>query len=449
MSKQLRRIIFIAFVILFFILSAVILPYAFGYNLNWSGMKLQKTGMFDIKTTPSGATIYLNGQAQSSFLSKLSGRSNLTKTPAKLTNQTPGTYQVKLELDGYWPWEKQLNIRPNETTYMEDVYFFKKNSPKLITEAEEVLAIAESNDQKSVAVLSKNDLTIFSWNKPTETIIIPVIINSNQQLLWSPNNEKIMAGDFIVDVKTKAVTNLTSFSQGAIKQIAWADKDLLYFQDRSGLNQLNLKNNEESSILDNKTSLENFAIKDGYLYYTDTQPKAYLNIRKLGETQDQTKIKLSDNGAYSLINTPDNDLIIKNTSDNNAYIINPGMLWLKNYNTQFIGPLTTLRFVDKNRLIYANNFELYDWNKEAESPKLLTRISHPILSIAWHKSNNYIIFATDKTINTLELDDRDTHNITSLLELDILKLPIINQTGDKVVFWSEINNVKGFYLLEI
>jgi len=449
MSKQLRRIIFIAFVVLFFILSAIILPYAFGYNLNWSGMKLQKTGMFDIKTTPSGATIYLNGQAQSSFLSKLSGRSNLTKTPAKLTNQTPGTYQVKLELDGYWPWEKQLNIRPNETTYLEDVYFFKKNSPQLIAEAPQVLTSKESNDQKLIALLSEKTLTIFDWNKPTEIITIPVVININWQLLWSPNNEKIVAGDLIIDLKTKAITDLKSFGQGSIGQVAWADKDLLYFQDRSGLNQLNLKNNKESSILDNQTNINDFTIKDGYLYYTNIEPKAYLNIRKLGETEDQTKIKLSDNGTYTLINTPDNELIIKNAIDNNAYIINPGMLWLKNYNTQFIGPLTALRFVDKNRLIYANNFELYDWNKEAESPKLLTRISHPILSIAWHKSNNYIIFATDKTINTLELDDRDTHNITSLLELDIINYPIINKAGDKVIFWSKINNISGFYLLEI
>jgi hypothetical protein len=449
MSKKLRRFIFISFVVLFFILSAVILPYAFGYNLNWSGMKLQKTGMFDIKTEPSGATIYLNGKPQIGLLGKLSGRQNQVKTPAKISNQTPGTYQVKLELEGYWPWEKQLTIRPNETTYLEDVYFFKKNSLQTMSLSPKALAVTESNNQKLVAALGTTDLYFFTWNKPTETTIVHLSPGSNHQLVWSPNDENIVVGDLLINVNTKTTTDLKTFGQAPIGQAVWAEKDLLYFQDNKGLKWLNLKSNEEGSVFENVIKVNGFTIKNGYLYYTSSEPKAYLNIRKLGENQDQTKIKLSDNGSYSFINTPDNDLIIKNNANNNAYLINPGMLWLKNYETQFIGPLTTERFVDKNHLIYANNFELFDWNKQSDKPKLLTRISYPILSIAWHKSNNYIIFATDHNLNTLELDDRDTHNITTLLELDNIMYPLINQAGDKIIFWSKIENVSAFYLLEI
>ncbi len=449
MSKQTRRFIFIAFVVLFFVLSAIILPYAFGYQFNWSGTKLQRTGMFDIKTTPNGATIYLNGKPQINFLGRLSHKANYTKTPAKLTNQAPGTYQVKLELNGYWPWEKQLNIKPNETTYLEDVYFFKKSSPQLLIKSPEILAKAESPDQKSIALLSSENLFILTWDKPNEIITIPLKIASGQQLVWSPNNEKIVVKDLVIEIKTKKIVDLKTFGRAPVGQVTWADKDLLFFLDRSGLNQLNLKNNQKSLIFDNKTTINDFAIKDNYLYYTKTEPKAYLNIRNLEANQDKIKIKLSDNGLYVLLNNSNDDLIIKNTTNNNAYLINPGLLWQKNYNTQFIGSLTTLRFVDKNKLIYANNFELYEWNKTDVNPKLLTRISHPILSVAWHKSNNYIIFATNKNINTLELDNRDTHNITKLLELDNLSQPLINKAGDKIIFWSEINNLGGFYLLEI
>jgi hypothetical protein len=449
MNRKLRRFIFIAFVVLFFVLSAVILPYAFGYQLNWSGMKLQRTGMFDIKTVPGGAVIYLNGQIQQSFIGKLSGQATPVTTPAKLANQTPGTYQIKLELDGYWPWTKQLTVRPNETTYLEDVYFFKKASPQLLIESAKVLAVAQSNDQKYVAALGPQALYIFSWNKPEAITTIPLSLSAQVQLVWSPNDEKISVGNLIIDLKTKDIVDLKAFGQLPIKQVAWADKDLIYWQDRNGLSWLNLKSNEEGLALGNRIAINDFAIKDGHLYYATTEPKAYLNIRKLENTQDQVKIKLSDNGLYNLTNTPDNDLIIKNIANNNAYLINPGVLWLKNYNTQLIGPLTAWRFVDKGRLIYADTFELYDWNKQADSPKLLTRISYPILNIAWHKSNNYIIFATDHSLNTLELDDRDTHNITTLLELPSLGQPLINQAGDKVIFFSEINGAKGFYLLEI
>jgi hypothetical protein len=50
-----------------------------------------------INTQPAGATIYLDGQA--------SGRS-----PAKLENLAPGTYHVRIDLDGYRPAELLVNL---------------------------------------------------------------------------------------------------------------------------------------------------------------------------------------------------------------------------------------------------------------------------------------------------------------------------------------------------
>ena len=133
MTLRFRRWLFTAFVLAFLIMASVIIPYAFGYKLDPAGFKLQKTGMFVIETEPKGALIYLNKQLQTSKFLMFSGNEEKAiKSPAKLSHITPNTYTVRLELDGYWPWEKELTVKASETTYLEDVKFFKRNLPELI-----------------------------------------------------------------------------------------------------------------------------------------------------------------------------------------------------------------------------------------------------------------------------------------------------------------------------
>lgn len=161
MSLILRRFIFWIFVLLFLIISPIVLFYAFGYQLDIDSLTLQKTGSLVIKTEPGGAKIFLNNQAQKNFLKKFYNAAGAYRlAPTKLKRLVPGDYQVRLELDGYWPWEKRLPIYANESTFVENVRFFKKSQPQFVAiqPTEQLLKAIEANDQKRLGNLNASTL---------------------------------------------------------------------------------------------------------------------------------------------------------------------------------------------------------------------------------------------------------------------------------------------------
>ena len=80
---------------------------------------------------------------------------------------------------------------------------------------------------------------------------------------------------------------------------------------------------------------------------------------------------------------------------------------------------------------------------------LLTRISEPLSEVIWHPNNNNIIYVTKKSVNVIELDDREKYNITKLIELEKIERPILNKKGDILYFSAKIGNQEGIYKLYI
>jgi hypothetical protein len=457
MSSKMRKFLFISFVVLFFALAAVILPYSFGYKPNFSGWKLQRTGMFDIKTTPSGAAVYLNGRQQTSWLSQLTGQPAAATTPVKLKNITPGTYQVRLELAGYWPWEKQLVVNPSQTTYLEDVYFFKKDQPSLLLamNAADIKSTAISPDRKNIAVLTgaataTSELRIFSWDKTQAPPVIALPPAASGPLIWSPSGQKIAGNNFIVDWHSNGLTDLKSLGAASIDKLAWADDNTLYFKDKTDIKKIDLSLRQVTATPLSKQNVSDLAFKDGYLYLIRRGSQAALAIIKLsdGEAKEIMAVPLKPSDNYVFVDLGQSSINLQETTSNKLYVISTRLPWFKDYSLTEMPSVTVGQWVNDNKLIFANSFELSLWTSDSQA-KLLTRVSYPITALAWHKSNNYIIFATDQTVNSLELDDRSNYNITTLLSAAKIAYPIFNHDGNAIFFWSTINGQSGFYLLEI
>ena len=123
MTLRYRRIIYLVFIAVFLIIAPIITLYSTGYRYNFKKNKIEKTGILNIDSQPRGALIYLNGQYQN-------------KTPARFTNLLPDRYQVKVEKDGYYPWQKDLEVKSNLTTFAKDIVLFKQNLPVNIVAGE-------------------------------------------------------------------------------------------------------------------------------------------------------------------------------------------------------------------------------------------------------------------------------------------------------------------------
>lgn len=78
--------------------------YATGYRVDFSNGTLKQTGVIAVTSKPSGATITINDRLYS------------RKTPFTLRNVLPGTYHLKLEMEGYRTYEKDIEVTSSQVT---------------------------------------------------------------------------------------------------------------------------------------------------------------------------------------------------------------------------------------------------------------------------------------------------------------------------------------------
>lgn len=111
-DRIVRWTAFIVSLALFFTLLPILLSYALGYHIDYREFKIYKTGIISLYSQPSGAVVYMNGH----LLGNL--------TPTRVEELRPGAYSIEVRKDGYYPWRKELMVRPNMVTKAEDIILF-------------------------------------------------------------------------------------------------------------------------------------------------------------------------------------------------------------------------------------------------------------------------------------------------------------------------------------
>lgn len=116
-----RKILFYIFLLMYLIITPYAILYGLGYVFNpKEEMALVSTGLISISTHPKNVTALLNGQ-------KLE-----EKTPSVITDLKPATYHLKLEAEGYQPWEKDIEVKAEKAAALKPVILLSQN-PKIKT----------------------------------------------------------------------------------------------------------------------------------------------------------------------------------------------------------------------------------------------------------------------------------------------------------------------------
>jgi len=442
-----RRLFYTTFLIFFLIITPLLIMYALGYSFS-NGFKLQKTGILVIASEPKYAKIYLNGELQQDFLKRLYNKDNYKTTPQKIKDLAPGEYNIKVELDGYWPWEKKLSIWPGQSTFAEDIKLFKKDAPASILQGERNLSI------------NTKQTDILTWNK-TEAAIIVLATNEiknislgsstlpdNQKADWAPNSDKIILGNFLID-ESHQVTDLKSQIDKQGKNFQWDinSNEYIYYANNTGINKYRVNDKAVTKILESNNIGSFFAQKDLIYFLSNEKDATMLSIFNIKENKISKKINLPMSD-YSFINK-DHDLL-------NIFDEKHDMLYILDINSSFKQLKDSLSNISKNnywindtQLLYANDFEIWMYDLESSRKKLITRISKKITNVAWLPTNGHILFSTANSINVIELDDREKYNITNLIESDQIKNPVLNKIGDTLYFYADSDGKKGIYKLAI
>lgn len=264
---------------------------------------------------------------------------------------------------------------------------------------------------------------------------------------WSPNEENLILGQYVFNINNWASPLILSNIIGNQKNIKWSRNDYsVFYNTKNGLYRYNTDAKINDTVI-NESGINDYLLIDNNLYFIILAGHTTeLNILSLNDHNIIKKIKLPYS-TYVFLNQKHKLINLYDTTYNILYLIDP-FSDLRSLR-EAINNVNKTFWINDNKLLYANDFEIWTLDLVNFKRELLTRISSKINKIIWHPNNNYVIYATDKNINTIELDDREKRNITNLIELDVISGLQINEKGDTLYFYSKIGNQGGIYKLSI
>lgn len=444
MTLKVRRILSLIFIIFFLIITPAIVLYAAGYRLGRNGFSVQRTGMFIIESKPKGAKILLNGKTQKTLINSLFNKNSFVATPAKIKNLLPGEYDLSLELNGYFSWQKKLTINPGASTFAKDIYLFKNSPPVQIAPAK-IEAISFSPDKNRALIISTDRLTFLNLSSETEESASQNNLKG-KNIVWSLDGQRLIIDNYLYragDLNSKIDLNKLTPSPFNFK---W-DDDILFYQDKTSLYRLDGENLPKKIV--NKVEFSDYLVKDGYLYLIN-QSKQNTNLRiiNLASSQQIKDIGLPATAHYSFINSEQPLLNLYDNDHKILYLIDPLTTYYQPL-VEIINNIKTAFWHDNDNLIYTNDFEIWLYNLESKKKTLITRISDTINNAVMHPNKNYIIYSTSQTINAIELNDREKRNITELAKLGSINSFSLNSKGDLLYFSGKVGASEGLYKLLI
>ena len=139
----------------------MLILYTTGYRYNFKKHKIEKTGILYIDSRPKNALVYINNKYKDD-------------TPIRLIRMLPDRYQVRVEKDGFYSWNKELEVRSNLTTFSRDIILFKKNLPINIIEGQINILVISPDQEKIIYSLIKDnleELRLYNINNKNDLLI--------------------------------------------------------------------------------------------------------------------------------------------------------------------------------------------------------------------------------------------------------------------------------------
>ncbi|MDP2708659.1 MAG: hypothetical protein Q8O93_01230 [bacterium] len=440
MTIKVRRILSLIFFLLFITVTPAIMLYAAGYKLGSNGLSIERTGMFIIDSKPKGAVIYLNGKPREAWISSILNKKEFITTPAKIKNLLPGEYDLKIELDGYWSWEKKLTVNPGASTFAENIYLFKDSLPTQIASGA-AATVKLSPDKTQTMILSPGRLAVINLLDETEKTAAAAGL-SGKNSAWSDRGNKIIIDDWLYDLNNwPGQTDLKKILPDS-SDYKWSGGDL-YYRDKNSIYRLS-GSNLPHKIIGNE-NFSDYLIKNDYLYLIGGSGQAAsLKVIELSGAKLIKEISLPAAAAgYIFINREQSLLNIYDAGHEMLYLLDP----LSSFQplADVISNIKISFWVNSDSLLYANDFEIWLYRPSSKQKTLITRISEQINNLIMHPGRDHIIYSTAKTINAIELDEREKRNITELVKFDSIKTLSLNSKGDVIYFSGKIGNSEGLY----
>ena len=421
-----RRMVYASFIIIFSILTPIIILYTQGYRYNFKRGRVQKTGILIISSIPKKADVYLNNKL-------VEGDS----TPTRIEKLLPADYEIRMSKDGYYDWNKKLQVFENSTTFAEDVILWKNNPPIQLAEYKIIDWLASENKNKIVFITQDREIISFEMNKNEFDKLYQSGIYDNPKIIsWSNTNKKVLirSGEthLIIDTERNGVNFVTI--TGDYELVKWDLKNdnIVYGLNNLGIWKIDLFTKKEELIFDKYVS--DFII-DNNTYDNNVIYKRILHESKNPEILDG----INCNNCY-FVNRTFPRLLLMDKDEQKLFIIDP-----ENKNQTINSEAKNVSWLSDDTLLFYNDWEIWIYETDKEDPEIITRIGTKIEKVLWHPEGRHVIFTSE--IKIIELDNRELRNIIELFTGNSTNDLTIDDKGKNIYFTESVNN--GEYIMHL
>jgi len=422
MKKIIRTILFILVAILFLVLVPIIIGYSQGYRFDFEKKAIVQTGGIYLKVYPAQAKVYIDD--------KFKGQTRMINDDILIQNLLPKKHKIKVEKDGYFAWEKELEVEKKMVTDAKNIILFPNNL-KFNQIDSDVKNFYELSDG-SFLILKKDSIYLLNTQEEIKklTVISPLLEsleiinvfsfpeNSNLILKFTDNKTKIYYYLFNFK-KIETSPQLLNFLDENSKNFFfdYKNNDIFYYQDKNKLKKINLTAIKElpETIVEN---ILTYTLFKNYIYYLTEDgiiESLDLESQKTSPILDK-KIEINKEADYQISKIND-DIFIKNNDC--LYLLKENELekFLNSVKTAILSP-------DEKKLLIITNNEFWLFiQREIQVPFLatpqqklfLSRFSQEVKNPLWIQ-DDYFLFTLGDKIKISEIDTRSKLNIIDLAE---------------------------------
>jgi hypothetical protein len=197
------------------VVTVVVVLYGKGYKLGFEKGKIgiAGTGLLVATSIPDGAQVLING--------------HLTTATDNTINLSPGTYNVKIYKEGYFPWEKTLVIKTEVVTKadalllptapkLESVSKYGVNNPVVDPTLTRIAYTTSSQSLKKngIYILDTTIKPILTLQSASTQITDDTIAQfSTAGLKWSPDAKELVASVSALGYTSTYLINTSGFNQ--------------------------------------------------------------------------------------------------------------------------------------------------------------------------------------------------------------------------------------------
>lgn len=460
MSKKLRFLVILSLILSFFVLAPLLILYSQGYHFyldpESNRIKITQTGGIAIKVNPNGASVFLNGE--------FTERTSLLSSSVYINNLKPQKYNIKVEMESYYPWEKNLNVEEKHVAEAKNILLIPRDLEfrNLTSATEDFWIISEKEIiLKEYSPEEEWSLKIFDLeNNLKSHLISEKEISSKKPALlglkYSSDLEEIILK---IDLKERMIFYIIDLKQSSpeltpldfleidIEEVEFnpQNPETLFFFRNGTLSQTNISGKNPQIVLQEITAYQ--FVQNNIYYLKDNGYICKNNLLFNSEQKlNNTPFSLKEKAKYQIKTINDYIFLLENDL---LYFLNPVEEIFKKLSEK----VKEIRFsTDSQKVVFFNNYEIWVFfleeqksqpKKEAFSKQLLIRFSEEINDVFWLNSY-YLIFNLEKKIKVIEIDDRDKINsyeiFSSELSLEKLNWDFVNKSlyflSDKKIFLS-------------